>query len=315
MKRIVLSVVLALGTLLVKAQGDCIKIDEPSVKVNPISGNPKTVTFNYSNAQHKSGTIEIQVNGVTVTSSAFDYHTSNNSGTRSFTSGTFTANDVTKIDIVINSESWSWFWFFWYKNGKTCTTTYHPFNESPLPVTFGDFTAVRHSSSVSLKWETFTESNNTGFNVERYNNASATWESVAFIPSQASNGNSNGKLTYQFTDQNNSNAISQYRIKQTDFDGKFSYSKVCAVQGQNQMARTVVFPNPSSNGRVTVSYPDASLRNIMLVDMSGRMVRQWRSYSNSSLQIDNLTPGMYSLRTIGTNNESSVEKILVAGNN
>ncbi len=313
MKRIVLSVVLALGTLLVKAQGDCIKIDEPSVKVTPISGNPKTVTFDYSNAQLKSGTIEIQVDGVTVTSGTFDHRFNIIDQTYTFISGTFTANDVTKIDIVINSETWIWF-FGWIKIGS-CTTTYHPFNESPLPVTFGDFTAVRHSSSVSLKWETFTESNNTGFNVERYNTASATWESVAFIPSQASNGNSNGKLTYQFTDQNNSNAISQYRIKQTDFDGKFSYSKVCAVQGQNQMAKTVVFPNPSSNGRVTVSYPDASLRNIMLVDMSGRMVRQWRSYSNSSLQIDNLTPGMYSLRTIGTNNESSVEKIIVAGNN
>jgi outer membrane lipoprotein-sorting protein len=76
----------------------------------------------------------------------------------------------------------------------------------------------------------------------------------------------------------------------------------------------VIFPNPSSNGNVTVSYPDASVRNIALFDMTGRSVKEWKNYSNTSLQIDNLTPGMYTLRTIGSGNEANTEKIIVTKN-
>src|SRR6266404_2654110 len=56
---------------------------------------------------------------------------------------------------------------------------------APLPVTFKSFNAERISrSNVALKWETATETNNSGFAVQR-NMGSGVWEVVTFIPTQA----------------------------------------------------------------------------------------------------------------------------------
>jgi len=51
---------------------------------------------------------------------------------------------------------------------------------------------------------------------------------------------------------NNVNGISQYRIKQVDFDAKFKFSDIRAVRGEGQAGHTIVFPNPSFDGRVSI---------------------------------------------------------------
>ena len=53
-------------------------------------------------------------------------------------------------------------------------------------------------------------------------------------------------------------------------------------------------------------------RNISVQDMSGRIVKQWNNYSNNNIQIENLSPGFYTVRIvdIGTG-EQSVEKVVV----
>jgi hypothetical protein len=181
-----------------------------------------------------------------------------------------------------------------------------------LPVTFGAFTATKSNSSVVLKWETLTEINNSGFAIERNTNGN-TWEQIGFVHSATTDGNSTNDLNYQFTDVNTSKGISQYRIKQIDINGNFKYSEIRAVRTDDQPVKTTVFPNPSTDGKVTVLYSDASHRDITLFDMTGRAVKQWRAYSNNTLQIENLVPGMYNLRSINIENGSqSSEKIMVS---
>ena len=56
------------------------------------------------------------------------------------------------------------------------------------------------------------------------------------------------------------------------------------------------------------------LRDISLMDMSGRIVKQWKGSSDNSIQIDNLLPGMYSLRVVDRETgKQSVDKILING--
>src|SRR4030095_5470775 len=94
---------------------------------------------------------------------------------------------------------------------------------APLPVTLKSFTAARVSkSNVSLRWETASETNNSGFAVLR-NLGSGAWEVVTFIPSQAPDGNSASPLVYTFTDLNSAKGITQYRIRQVDIDGRAKY--------------------------------------------------------------------------------------------
>ena len=185
---------------------------------------------------------------------------------------------------------------------------------SPLPVTFKSFNANRISrTNVALKWETATEVNNSGFAVQR-NMGAGVWEFVTFIPTQATDGNSSAPLTYTFTDvANSSRGVTQYRIKQVDIDGRARFSEIRAVRGYEQSGKIIVYPNPSTNGRVNVVFDDAEgTRDVMLMDMSGRLIKQWKGVTGNLLQVDNLTQGMYSLKVVNRDTGvQNIEKIVV----
>ena len=185
---------------------------------------------------------------------------------------------------------------------------------APLPVTFKSFHANRiNRTNVALKWETATELNNSGFAVQR-NMGAGVWELITFIPTQATEGNSSVPLAYTFTDvANSSKGVTQYRIKQVDIDGRARFSEVKAVRGYEQSGKIIVYPNPSTNGRVNVVFDDAEgTRDVMLMDMSGRLLRQWKGVTGNLLQVDNLMQGMYSLKVINRDTGvQSIEKIVV----
>lgn len=184
---------------------------------------------------------------------------------------------------------------------------------APLPVNLKSFTATRVSkSNVSLRWETATETNNSGFAVLR-NMGSGAWEVVTFIPSKASDGNSTSPLVYTFTDLNSSKGITQYRIRQVDIDGRAKYSEIRAVRGYEQKGKLIVYPNPSRDGRVNIVFDDAEgTRDVSLMDISGRMIKQWKAVTGNTLEIENLRQGMYNIRVIiRETGQQTVEKIVV----
>jgi hypothetical protein len=181
-----------------------------------------------------------------------------------------------------------------------------------LPIKLRSFTATRYRDKVTLKWETEIEENNRGFDVQR-KVGNGMWQSLGFVDSKAFNGNSSIPLSYEFGDINNTKGISQYRLKQTDFDGTYSFSPIRSVRGDGQKTKTIIYPNPSADGKVNVVFEDVNaIRDVSLMDMHGRVIRQWKAVSNNTIQIDNLAPGFYTIRIINTNTrEQSVEKFVV----
>lgn len=184
---------------------------------------------------------------------------------------------------------------------------------STLPVNFTLFTATRNRDIVTLKWETGSEQNNNGFAVER--NINGTWQQVGWVSSQAVGGNSNGVLKYTFIDPNTTKGITQYRIRQVDLDARSVYSEIRSVRGGEQAGKTIVYPNPSSDGRVNIVFEETGaglVREIALADMSGRIIRQQKGITNNNLVIENLIPGVYTLRIfIPATGEQVIEKIVV----
>ena len=78
--------------------------------------------------------------------------------------------------------------------------------------------------------------------------------------------------------------------------------------------KTIVYPNPSPDGRVNILFENKQeTRDIILTDMNGRVVKQWKGFKNSMLKIENLVTGMYTLKIITpqTGNQT-VEKIMVS---
>jgi hypothetical protein len=170
---------------------------------------------------------------------------------------------------------------------------------------------VRKEEKVSLKWVTASEQNNKGFYVQR-STRGGEWKDIAFVFSQADGGNSSGELSYSFTDVNPSKGVSQYRILQVDFDGKGHYSETRAVRGSEASGKLLMFPNPSATGSVTLLFDTEGSRNILVADVSGRIVKQYRNVSTGSLQINSLSTGFYTVQVLDTvSGTTQVEKLII----
>lgn len=181
----------------------------------------------------------------------------------------------------------------------------------PLPVYFKSFNAKRSSAqNVLVSWITATEQNSRGFYVQR--NTNGRWDNLGFVATKSLNGNSNVDLSYSFTDLNNFKGISQYRIVQVDINGAQKMSEVSIIRGE-QSGGITVFPNPSFDGNATILFEDqTSARDIAIIDLTGRVVKQWTNVNNNNLKIDKLAPGYYSIRIFNrSTREQVVEKIIV----
>jgi hypothetical protein len=110
---------------------------------------------------------------------------------------------------------------------------------NPLPIKLFSFTANTNDNSVEIEWITSSEINNDYFTVERSNNGSE-WEAINKIKGA---GNSNTTLKYFDIDNQPLPGISYYRLKQTDFNGDYSYSEITMVNFK-QKDEIVIYPNP-----------------------------------------------------------------------
>ena len=114
------------------------------------------------------------------------------------------------------------------------------FSGAPLPVELTSFTASAKGSSVTLNWETKTEVDNNGFEVER--NSTGTWQKIGFVEGH---GTANSPKYYSFNDNNPLGSKIQYRLKQIDNDGTFEYSPVVEVElNPTQFTVYQNYPNP-----------------------------------------------------------------------
>jgi len=113
-----------------------------------------------------------------------------------------------------------------------------------IPVELISFNAEIDYSGVVLKWETATETNNRGFEIER-KLKNFNWTVRGF---ESGFGTTTEPQEYSFIDNITdvtTNSIS-YRLKQIDFDGSFEYSKVVAVSNvvPTEFALEQNYPNP-----------------------------------------------------------------------
>ena len=177
---------------------------------------------------------------------------------------------------------------------------------------FSSFNATRSTaSSVSVTWTTAQEENSKGFNIQK--NVTGVWQTIAYVPSQAVNGTSTSSLSYSFVDENTQKGITQYRVQQVDLDGKFAYTDIRAIRGEGTVGKVILYPNPSTDGKVNVVFEDnTAIRDVMVNDMQGKIVRSFKGISNNILVIEKLTSGFYTIKvTNRITNASSVHKVVI----
>ncbi|HRI46683.1 MAG TPA: choice-of-anchor D domain-containing protein [Ignavibacteriaceae bacterium] len=204
-------------------------------------------------------------------------------------------------------------------------TSFSPFgigNENALPVELASFNAVPVNGAVKLNWQTSTEINNHGFDVERaiFSNSSddLTWETLAFVKG---NGNSNSVKEYSYTDNNiSASGKYAYRLKQLDTDGAYKYSPIVEtdITVVLDYALEQNYPNPF-NPSTTINYsiPNAEYVTIKVFNTLGEEVATLfngnMEAGKHSLSFDasKLSSGMYIYR-LSAGNFTQIKKMLLA---
>jgi len=139
--------------------------------------------------------------------------------------------------------------YYYTTTGADDQTNYTPVTTGdwlvlPLPVELVSFSALPKESNVELKWQTATEINNYGFDLERrLRGDDETWKKIGFV---AGAGNSNSLKQYSYIDKNPVGGSQfVYRLKQIDNDGQYEYSdevEIEIVPATYELSQN--YPNP-----------------------------------------------------------------------
>ncbi|NTW31773.1 MAG: hypothetical protein HGB12_03975 [Bacteroidetes bacterium] len=148
-------------------------------------------------------------------------------------------------------------------------------SDMPLPIELLGFTTSCNNEIVQVEWSTASETNNDYFTLEKSYDL-INWTTVAIIDGM---GNSNTITNYIYTDTlslSNGKVIDvkYYRLKQTDFDGIFTYSDVIHTNCSDVPFEIIrSYPNPADDyiNCDIISYVNTSL-NISFIDALGRNV-------------------------------------------
>ena len=157
-------------------------------------------------------------------------------------------------------------------NASSSNTQWYSFGSSDLlPVEIMNFSGEKKEESIQLSWKTASEINSAYFEIQRSVDG-VTFETIGTLEA---NGYSNSVINYDFNDENPSNGMNYYRLKEIDADGKIQFSDVLVVnfENGNALLQMSLYPNPT-NDKTTLVF-DASVdgkATVEVLDHLGRVV-------------------------------------------
>lgn len=197
-------------------------------------------------------------------------------------------------------------------------------SNSALPVVLSSFSSVVKNRNIKLMWTTETETNNSGFDIERRTqNADgktySAWEKITFING---NGNSSQQHVYNYEDKQLNTGKFQYRLKQVDYNGNHEYFNLESPQ-EIIIGNPILFdmsqnyPNPSNpNSKINFQVPFTGKVKIIVYDISGKevstLVNETKDagYHTADFDGTNLASGIYLYRITAENQAEKFTKTM-----
>ncbi len=156
-----------------------------------------------------------------------------------------------------------------------------------LPVTLTEFKAVKEEGMATLLWSTTFETNSDYFAVEHSLNAK-NWNEIGKV---SATGESNGLINYHYTHIDPLSGQNYYRLRQTDNDGTFAFSRIASVNFSDKKSKPLLYPNPVSD-RLYLNN-SAKAVEVGIYNLSGQTVLEFSGDGSDGISLQNIGSGIY----------------------
>lgn len=158
-------------------------------------------------------------------------------------------------------------------SGSLQTLILQPLDCEALPVSLTNLSATPQTNNIRLTWQTTSESNNRGFEVQRSVDG-VQWTAIGFVNGA---GNSNALVNYNYNDINLAPSRYYYRLRQVDMDGRFKFTTIVFVTLNGKASGYSLqqnYPNPfNKNTMIQYSISEVGFVKLTLFDINGREVK------------------------------------------
>ena len=276
----------------------------PSVAISNIVGvNYRFAAIWKAQNTGSVGTVRVawpaQYNNLTLVQSSDPTFASGNTATN-MSANTVTINGRTYnyADVTLSSEQYFTFAATLRSSGGV------------VPVTLTDFRATLQTDNNVLLSLTASEINNSGFRVQRSANGASGWNSLGFVSSKATNGNSNTLLNYNYTDiATIAGATNYYRLQQEDLNENKIYSNVVSISVIGASAGLKIYPNPVY-GVLNVSGIVIG-NTAQIIAVNGQVCQQFTATATQQINVSNLAARVYILKTVASSGAIQSVKLVV----
>jgi Secretion system C-terminal sorting domain len=201
--------------------------------------------------------------------------------------GHYTASAWEELAATRSGDTWT-----------ATTTSFSPFGAGEVggfagavPVELYQFQIKSTQKSAFLSWSTASEKNNAFFNIEQSTNG-LDFQTIGQVKG---NGTTSASNTYNFEHNTPSVGINYYRLKQVDFDGSSTLSKIISVQFGGKGNKVTVYPTMAFD-KLNVQIDSDETMPYTIFDLQGNNVQTGQLTGQKELIISDLSSGMYILK-------------------
>jgi hypothetical protein len=191
------------------------------------------------------------------------------------------------------------------------------FADFPVPVELTSFTAnVNNLSQVVLNWETASEINNQGFEIER-RTESSEFRTIGFVEGY---GTTTEPRSYVYTDVTAELGVNYYRLKQVDYNGKYAYSDVVEIDVTAPLTFDLAqnYPNPfNPSTSIKYSVPESGNIRLSVFNIVGEEVAvladgfTQAGFYEVTFDASNLSTGVYLYKLQSANSVQTKKMMLL----
>jgi len=191
------------------------------------------------------------------------------------------------------------------------------FADFPIPVELTSFIAnVNNLGQVVLNWETASELNNQGFEIER-RTESSEFRTVGFVEGH---GTTTQPRSYSYVDKTAEQGVTYYRLKQIDFNGTYAYSDVIEVDVTGPLTFDLAqnYPNPfNPSTNIKYSVPESGNIRLSVFNIVGEEVAvlvngfSQAGFFEVTFDASNLSTGVYLYKLQSANSVQMKKMVLL----